>query len=65
VTGTARGEALLVGGVWQLRGRTTFTGGTWNVASGSGGFTAALATNTPGDSGDDAISWRIDGLVAG
>jgi putative cell wall-binding protein len=65
VTGTARGEALLAGVTWQLRGRTTFTGGTWNVASGSGGFTAALATNAPGDSGDDAISWRIDGLVAG
>jgi hypothetical protein len=65
VTGTARGEAILAGGVWELRGRTIYTGGTWNVASGSGGFTASLATNTPGDDSDDAISWQIDGLVAG
>ncbi len=65
VTGTARGVAILAAGQWALRGRSSFSGGSWNVASGSGGFRATLATNGPGDAADDAISWQIDGVVAG
>ena len=65
VTGTAGGEALLIGNSWQLRGHSVFTGGTWNVAGGEGGFSAQLATNTAGTSADDAITWQVDGIVAG
>jgi len=65
VTGTASGEALLIGNSWQLRGHGVFTGGTWNVAGGEGGFSAQLATNTAGTSADDAITWQVDGIVAG
>lgn len=65
VTGSAAGEAHLDGGVWHLRGRSTFTGGTWNVVSGSGGFSADVATNAPGDATDDAVAWQVDGVVAG
>ena len=65
VTGTAAGEALLIGNSWQLRGHSVFTGGTWNVAVGEGGFSAQLATNTAGTSADDAITWQVDGIVAG
>lgn len=65
LSGTARGEAILAGGAWQLRGRSSFGGGSWNVTSGTGGFSADLFTGTPAHSADDAISWRLDGLVAG
>ena len=65
VTGTAEGEALFVDGGWHLRGRSLFSGGTWNIASGMGGFSADLAVNTMGTSADDAITWQVDGVVAG
>jgi hypothetical protein len=65
VSGSASGEALLVGGAWQLRGQSSFAGGSWNVASGIGGFRATLTTNLAGVDNDDAISWQLDGLVAG
>jgi hypothetical protein len=63
ITTTAAGEALLVAGIWHLRGRTTITGGSWNVTAGSGGFTANLATGDPITMADDAISWRLDALT--
>jgi hypothetical protein len=63
ITTTAAGEALLVAGTWQLRGRTTITGGSWNVTAGSGGFTADIATGDPATMADDAISWRLDALA--
>jgi len=65
VTGTAGGEALFVGSSWQLRGHSVFTGGTWNVVGGEGGFSAQLATNAAGTSADDALTWQVDGVVAG
>jgi hypothetical protein len=66
VSGSASGEAIRGGdGTWRLRGQSTFAGGSWNVASGSGGFTLDLATGDPATMADDAISWRVDGLVAG
>ncbi|MGK0479691.1 MAG: hypothetical protein ACJAQ9_002750, partial [Ilumatobacter sp.] len=46
-----------------LRGRTTITGGSWNVTAGSGGFTANIATGDPATMTDDAISWRLDALT--
>lgn len=63
VTGTASGEAVLAAGVWKLRGEAVYVGGSWNVASGRGGFVADL---TGGAAGlvDDSASWRVDGLVA-
>jgi hypothetical protein len=65
VTTTAAGEALFVGGVWKLRGRTTVVGGSWNFATGSGGFVADLATGATADSTDDSISWRLDAVQTG
>ena len=65
VTGTADGEALFVDGRWHLRGRSLFSGGTWNVAGGMGGFSADLAVNTMGTSADDALTWQVDGVLAG
>lgn len=62
VLGTAVGEAVLAGGVWRLRGLSTFTGGSWNVASGSGGFTADINVSGIGFT-DDSIAWQIDGVV--
>jgi hypothetical protein len=64
VVGTAEGEAILDGGVWRLRGSSSFSGGSWNVEDGQGGFTADIDVVAPG-SGDDAVSWRVDGLVTG
>ena len=64
ITAAAAGEALLVAGTWHLRGRTTITGGSWNVTAGSGGFTANIATGDPATMTDDAISWRLDALTA-
>jgi hypothetical protein len=63
VVGSASGEALLAGGVWRLRGVSTFSGGSWNVASGAGGFTADITVNDAGFV-DDAITWRLDGVVS-
>ncbi len=65
VTGTASGEAVLSGSIWALRGRSVFTGGTWNVVSGIGGFSATLNTAVPGDAADDSVSVRVDGAVTG
>lgn len=63
VLGTARGEGIYGGGVWRLRGVATFTGGSWNVTSGAGGFTADITVNGIGFA-DDAVSWRVDGVLA-
>jgi hypothetical protein len=63
VLGTATGEAILVGGAWRLRGAATYTGGSWNVTTGTGGFTADITVNGIGFA-DDAITWRIDGVVS-
>ncbi|MCO8127226.1 cell wall-binding repeat-containing protein [Acidimicrobiia bacterium EGI L10123] len=63
VLATVSGEALFVDGVWRLRGRTTFTGGTWNATEGAGGFRADLTANQT-DPTDDEIRWQIDGLLA-
>jgi putative cell wall-binding protein len=63
ITATATGEALFVGGTWQLRGRTTMTGGSWNVTGGLGGFTADIVTGDPDTMSDDTISWRLDALA--
>ncbi|MBU3689397.1 MAG: hypothetical protein B7C54_03840 [Acidimicrobiales bacterium mtb01] len=61
-TGTASGEAILRSGVWKFRGSTRFLGGSWNVATGAGGFSADLGVVGPGSS-DDSVVWRVDGLV--
>lgn len=65
VTGTGEGEALFLDDIWHLRGRSVFTGGTWNVTGGVGGFSADLAVNTSSTSADDAITWKVDGVVTG
>lgn len=62
VVGAATGEAVLDAGLWRLRGVSTFTGGTWNVTSGRGGFTADITVHGAGLD-DDAITWQVDGLV--
>ncbi len=56
VTGRVSGEAILDAdaGVWRLRGRTTYTGGTWNVTGGAGGFRADLLVGPPPDGGEGA-----------
>jgi putative cell wall-binding protein len=63
VQGTIEGETILVAGVWKIRGRVTFTGGSGPVAAGSGGFVADLAVNSAGTLADDAVVWRLDGLA--
>jgi hypothetical protein len=62
VQGTIEGEVILVAGVWKIRGRVSFTGGSGPVAAGSGGFVADLAVNSAGTSADDSVIWRLDGL---
>lgn len=62
VTGTATGEAVLAAGVWKLRGASTFVGGSWNVASGRGGFVVDLTAGAAGLA-DDVAAWRVDGIV--
>ncbi len=62
ITGTVNGEALLSGGVWHLRGITVLTGGA-GASAGSGGFTADITLGNPG-TGDDTVSWNIDGVVS-
>jgi hypothetical protein len=64
VAGSANGEAILDGSTWELRGVSSVTGGSWNVGTGAGGFTASLSTNSPGDASDDAISWQVDAVLA-
>lgn len=63
VTGTAAGEAILVGDTWELAGSTTLAGGSWALPAGRGGFRASLATNTPGDPSDDALTWQLDAIA--
>jgi hypothetical protein len=67
ITGTAQGEAVYGGTgaspAWKLRGESTVSGGSWNVTSGRGGFTADIVVGGAGLA-DDAVSWRIDGVVA-
>jgi putative cell wall-binding protein len=62
ITATIAAEAVLIGGVWEIRGMITITGGSFIGAR--GGFRASLATNTAGDATDDAISWRMDAFRA-
>lgn len=62
VTGTASGEAILQTGVWKMRGSARFTGGSWNLVSGVGGFSADVGVVGPGLADDSAV-WRVDGLV--
>jgi hypothetical protein len=64
VQGTFEGEAILVAGVWKIRGRVTFTGGSGPVAAGFGGFVADLAVNSAGTLADDSVVWRLDGLAS-
>lgn len=66
LNGVAEGEAILTGGVWEFRGRSTITPGSWAVSDAPvvGGFTASITTGSPGSS-DDSISWRVDGLLSG
>jgi hypothetical protein len=56
------GEAIFDGDTWRLRGRSAFTGGTWNATEGVGGFSADLQV---GDEGfdDDSVRWTVDGLL--
>jgi len=63
VSGSFAGEGRLVSGTWQLRGRVTWSGGSWNVTSGSGGFRADISTQTGGTNGDDVLVWDADGVV--
>jgi hypothetical protein len=49
--------------VWRLRGMSTFGGGSWNVSGGTGGFSADITLNDAGFT-DDAIAWRVDGVVS-
>lgn len=63
VSGSAAGEAILAGDTWELAGSTTFAGGSWALPAGRGGFRASLATNTPGDPGDDALTWQLDAIA--
>jgi putative cell wall-binding protein len=62
ITGTITAEAMLISGVWEIRGMTTITSGSFIGAR--GGFRASLTTNTAGDGSDDAISWRMDAFRA-
>lgn len=64
ITAVSTGEAILVGDVWKLRGRTTITGGSWNVSSGLGGFVADLDVGPTPDMSDDSITWRFDAATA-
>ena len=64
VTGTSTGDAVLDGGVWRLRASAAFSGGSWNVDSGRGGFAADVTTGDAGST-DDAVAWTLDGIVTG
>lgn len=63
IEGRVEGEAVFQDGVWFLRGAVEFGRGSWNVRSGSGGFRAEIDTLANPGSGDDALEWRVDGLV--
>lgn len=62
VSGTAVGEALLIGGVWQLRGHAQLPDGTWNASVGEGGFVAELVPHGPGPD-DDVFEWQVDAVL--
>jgi putative cell wall-binding protein len=61
IVGDASGEALLVAGIWQFRGKSRVLGGTLAGVAGIGGFSAELDTNLAG-MGDDSISWMFDAV---
>jgi len=61
VEGTITGEAVLTGGVWQLRGMTDFNRGTSAMKSGVGGFRASIANGVTESASDDTASWTLDG----
>jgi putative cell wall-binding protein len=63
LTGSFDGEGLLAGGTWQLRGSVAWSGGTWTVRSGRGGFTANIHVADAGTDGGDVLSWNMDGVV--
>jgi hypothetical protein len=56
------GETIFDGDTWRLRGRSAFTGGTWNATEGVGGFSADLQVGDEGFA-DDSVRWVIDGLL--
>ena len=58
--GQVTGEARLVGQAWQLRGKSTVTGGSWPEFKGSGGFSGVLNFNS-NSVNDDVLNWQIDG----
>jgi len=60
--GQVAGEAKIVAGTWQLRGRSTVTGGTWPDFTGFGGFNGSLNFNSESPN-DDVFNWRIDGTL--
>jgi hypothetical protein len=63
VSGSFSGEARLLSGGWRLRGGMTWSGGSWNVSDGSGGFAGDISTASGGTNGDDVLIWNVDGLV--
>ena len=63
VRGDVEGEAILVSGVWQLRGVVTYKTGSWSFDRGRGGFTAAIDTDATSASTNDMIVWRVDGVT--
>jgi hypothetical protein len=56
LTGSFEGEARRLNGAWEVRGQVVWSGGSWNVASGTGGLSAQL---------DAALSFRADGVTTG
>lgn len=63
VRGDVEGEAILVSGVWQLRGEVTYKTGSWSFDRGRGGFTAEIDSDATSVSTDDTIAWRVDGVT--
>jgi len=60
--GQVMGEARLEGGTWQLRGKSTVTGGSWPEFKGFGGFSGVLNVNSESPN-DDVFNWRLDGTL--
>ena len=62
IAGSASGEAILLGGSWELRGKATISSdGSWIGPSGDGGFSASINLNSVG-LGDDSVNWVLDGI---
>jgi hypothetical protein len=61
VEGTITGEAVLAGGVWQLRGMSEFDRGPSRIRNGVGGFSASIANGVTESVSDDTVSWKLDG----